>query len=199
MDNKRVDNWVNRYGKAGKDGLVLMVDIVGDMASHRNTDGAGRLAGKVPDDVLACFGRIIRARFGTGADDKPLVTGKKDATHANKFTFKLKFIGENPALTNETTTSWNIVQEAVKRGASFNDAALHKALRDLWKKPEEEDKEFDYDGVAKRLLSRVIDGNGNLPAMIAALTRLQKAKKATEAPASASPEADKGDAIVIAA
>lgn len=198
MDNKRIDNWIKRHTSAGKDGLVLMVDVINDMAKHRNTDGAGRLAGKVNENVRPFFSRLIRARFGTGLDDKPLVTGKVDASHANGFTFKLKFQGNDPELTNETSYTWGLVTAAVARGASYDDKTLHKALREAWKTDDDEAKEFDYNSKAKRFISRVTDDGGDILRMIEELRRLARANKASK-PENIPSEhgADTGDAIVI--
>lgn len=198
MDNKRIDNWIKRHTSAGKDGLVLMVDVINDMAQHRNTDGAGRLMGKVNETVRPFFARLVKARFGVGLDDKPLVTGKVDASHANGYTFKLKFQGHDPDLTNDTSHTWGVVEAAVKRGASYDDKTLHKALRDYWKTDEDEEKPFDYNGKAKRFISRVSDDGGDILRMIEELKRLAKANKANN-PENIPSEhgADTGDAIIL--
>jgi hypothetical protein len=172
---RQVDNWAKSYNGAGIRGLVVMRDVINHIAEHRDTDAALRLLSKVDDATRSAFGRVIRARFGDDADGKPVVKAKKDATHTSGWRIVLP--KQLPRLSNSTTITWGIVNDAVSAKAAFTNAAMHKALRVQWKE-ETPTKEFDYKAAAKRLIKSLDEREANVYFLIEEIKRQVKAETA---------------------
>ena len=183
--SKRVDNWATRISTGGRDGLVLMVDVINHLAKERDWDALVRLIHKTDDNVRAPLRNLLRARFGdVMVEDKTkrMCQVIVDKSHATGFKVKLNWKG-NFQDTNMTTVTWGIVVEAMKNKRAYNDKDMHKALRDVWgdEKPK---TSLDYDAYAKRIASYVEEKEGNFFALLSKLETIAKERRAelVEAP-----------------
>lgn len=145
---------------SGKQAMVLMANIVTDLAATRNSDPLRRFMtkarGHAHNNYKVVMGLLIRCYFG----DK-MVTATPDEKHPTGTNVTLKFSG-NPAPRN----LWGFVTKHVDNGGHYNDRAFLKNLREHLNPDEEKQLmigEMEV-GARKRMKNLVkwIEENANL-------------------------------------
>ena len=82
------------------------------------------------------------------------------------------------AVQSSVLTTWGSVTDALKAKKAFDNAEMHKALREVWGETKEK-KDFDYEGYAKRVYRHVVDEDANIHALIVKLQAMAKKRAET--------------------